>query len=145
MDQLLRDMLHLLHQEGVIEADTAIKKYAAPQDRDRIRIAATETGVVDWNDKYAAKAVVFLALLLILSRCDVLLCRHCQRRWQNSKADLGHGLVAFDAVANVLSHPRVDAALFWTTRWRYGGFGETNQAASAADALQVCLLGTVLA
>jgi hypothetical protein len=38
-------------QEGIIEADTAIQTFAAPQDRQRIRIAATETGVVDWQNK----------------------------------------------------------------------------------------------
>lgn len=38
-------------QQGVIEADIAIQLYAAPADRDRIRIAVTETGVVDWNGK----------------------------------------------------------------------------------------------
>lgn len=58
------------------------------------------------------------------------------RRWQNSQADLGHGLVAFDTMASALSHPRVDAALFWTTRWRFGGFSATNAAGSVADALQ---------
>ncbi len=38
-------------QQGVIEADLAISIYAAPEDRDRIRIAVTETGVVDWRNK----------------------------------------------------------------------------------------------
>jgi hypothetical protein len=38
-------------QQGVIEADIAISTFAAPVDRDRIRIAVTETGVVDWDGK----------------------------------------------------------------------------------------------
>ena len=38
-------------QEGVIEADIAIQLFAAPQDRQRLRIAVTETGVIDWLDK----------------------------------------------------------------------------------------------
>ena len=38
-------------QQGVIEADTAINTFAAPEDRERIRIAVTETGVIDWRDK----------------------------------------------------------------------------------------------
>lgn len=47
---------HLLHpglglQQGVIEADIAINTFAAPRDRSRIRIAVTETGVIDWRDK----------------------------------------------------------------------------------------------
>lgn len=89
----------------------------------------------------AKAAVVFGPALESLVKSKCLLFGDCLCRWQNSKADLGHGLVAFDAVANLLSHPRVDAALFWTTRWRFGGFGATNQAASAADALQVLFLG----
>ena len=38
-------------QQGVIEADIAINTFAAPEDRERIRIAVTETGVIDWRDK----------------------------------------------------------------------------------------------
>ena len=38
-------------QQGVIEADTAINTFAAPEDRERIHIAVTETGVIDWRDK----------------------------------------------------------------------------------------------
>ena len=38
-------------QQGVIEADIAINTFAAPEDRERIRIAVTETGVIDWSDK----------------------------------------------------------------------------------------------
>ena len=58
-------------------------------------------------------------------------------RWQNGQADLGHALVAFDVMANTLSHPRVDVAHFWTTRWRFGGFSPSNNQGSVADALQV--------
>lgn len=58
-------------------------------------------------------------------------------RWDNSQADLGHALVAFDIMANALSHPRVDVAHFWTTRWRFGGFAPTNNPGSVADALNV--------
>ena len=50
---------------------------------------------------------------------------------------MGHALVAFDVMANVLSHPRVDVAHFWTTRWRFGGFAPSNNEGSAADALWV--------
>ena len=38
-------------QQGVIEADLAISTYAALEDRERLRIAVTETGVIDWRDK----------------------------------------------------------------------------------------------
>ena len=62
---------------------------------------------------------------------------HISFRWQNGQADLGHALVAFDILANVLSHPRVDVAHFWTTRWRFGGFAPSNNEGSAADALWV--------
>ena len=58
-------------------------------------------------------------------------------RWSNAQADLGHALVAFDVMANALSHPRVDVAHFWTTRWRFGGFAPTNNPGSCADALNV--------
>lgn len=40
-------------------------------------------------------------------------------------------------MANALSHPRVDVAHFWTTRWRFGGFAPTNNPGSVADALNV--------
>ena len=43
--------LAMLLQQGVIEADIAINTFAAPEDRERIRIAVTETGVIDWRDK----------------------------------------------------------------------------------------------
>ena len=59
-------------------------------------------------------------------------------RWQNGQSDLGHALVAFDVMANTLSHPRVDVAHFWTTRWRFGGFSPSNNKGSVADALWVC-------
>ena len=68
---------------------------------------------------------------------DLHLIMHTSCRWQNGQADLGHALVAFDIMANVLSHPRVDVAHFWTTRWRFGGFAPSNNEASAADALWV--------
>lgn len=58
-------------------------------------------------------------------------------RWQNGQADLGHALVAFDVMANALSHPRVDVAHFWTTRWRFGGFSPSNNQGSVADTLWV--------
>lgn len=62
-------------------------------------------------------------------------CLFC--RWQNERADLGHALVALDVMANILSHPKVDVAHFWTTRWRFGGFAPSNNPGSAADALEV--------
>lgn len=58
-------------------------------------------------------------------------------RWQNEQADLGHAIVAVDVMANTLSHPKVDVAHFWTTRWRFGGFAPSNTPGSAADALEV--------
>ena len=58
-------------------------------------------------------------------------------RWQNEQADLGHAIVAVDVMANILSHPKVDVAHFWTTRWRFGGFAPSNTPGSAADALEV--------
>ncbi len=68
-------------------------------------------------------------------------CRNAQSgllcRWQNEQADLGHAIVALDVMANILSHPKVDVALFWTSRWRYGGFAPSNNPGSVADALEV--------
>lgn len=73
--------------------------------------------------------------------CTMLDCRESWAcvlvRWQNGQADVGHALVAFDSMATVLSHPRVDVAHFWTTRWRYGGFAESNNPGSVADTLNV--------
>ena len=48
---LLQTIYLMSPQQGVIEADIAINTFAAPEDRERIRIAVTETGVIDWRDK----------------------------------------------------------------------------------------------
>ena len=55
-------------QQGVIEADLAINTYAAPEDRERIRIAVTETGVIDWRNKYFTSS----ACLHGAQHCDVM-------------------------------------------------------------------------
>ena len=88
------------------------------------------------KDERVCKAQYLLCALVptFIHCCDLFLCR-----WSNTQADLGHALVAFDIMANALSHPRVDVAHFWTTRWRYGGFAPTNNPGSVADALNVSL------
>eukprot|EP00884_Botryococcus_braunii_P018644 jgi/Botrbrau1/5463/Bobra.27_1s0014.1 len=73
-------------QNDVQEINGAIETWASVSDKDRLRIAVTEFGVLDF-----------------------------QGVWQNARADLGHALVNFDLLATLLSHPRVDSALFWNT------------------------------
>lgn len=54
--------------------------------------------------------------------------------WPGQIATLGHAIATFDIMAQLLSHPLVDVAHVWTTRWRTGY--PTIIPASSTDALQ---------
>ncbi|KAK9834900.1 hypothetical protein WJX81_007315 [Elliptochloris bilobata] len=83
-----------------------IQKWAAASDVSRIRLAFTEVGAIDWGGK-----------------------------WGNYPASLGMGICVFDIMAQLLSHPLVDDAHVWTTRWRTGS-PSPAQKAGYFDALQ---------
>jgi len=68
----------------------AIRQYAPPASRDRLRIAITEMNVGDFAKD--------------------------GKGWANVN-DLGHALVLADLVGSELLNPRVDQALVWCTRW----------------------------
>ncbi|KAK9835997.1 hypothetical protein WJX81_004851 [Elliptochloris bilobata] len=72
----------------VASVAAAVERYAPEKDRARLRLAVTETGVYDYGFK-----------------------------WQNWQADTGHALVLFDLLGSILSQPRVDAAIHWTSHW----------------------------
>jgi len=65
----------------------AIEENAPPDERDRIRVAVTETNVITWNGP-----------------------------WPNTN-DLGHALVLFDLLGTQLTKPRNLFSLVWNTRW----------------------------
>jgi len=67
----------------------AIRQFAAPGDRDRLRVAATEFNAADWSRS---------------------------NPWPNDN-DLGHALVLTEMIGDYLANPRVLAALLWNTRW----------------------------
>eukprot|EP00884_Botryococcus_braunii_P003063 jgi/Botrbrau1/12758/Bobra.67_1s0117.1 len=79
------------------EANWAIDNWAAPGRRDRIGIAVTETAPIDyghppWDPQRGP-------------------------RWPWQPATLGHALVLLDQMASLLMLPRVQAVMFWNTRW----------------------------
>jgi len=68
-------------------AEDALDTYAAPADRARIRIAATEINSMDWTGE-----------------------------WPHANT-LGHAIVLFDIIGELLQEPRVEFSQVWTTRW----------------------------
>ena len=56
-------------------------------------------------------------------------------KWGAYPATLGMGLCTFDILAQIISHPLVDDAMIWTTRWRTGP-PQSTQMAGNYDALQ---------
>ena len=73
----------------IVEAMEATRTYAPDADRRRLRIAVTEANVGDWSPIFA---------------------------WANDN-DLGHALVMFDLLGQLLSVPEIDMVHLWTTRW----------------------------
>jgi alpha-L-arabinofuranosidase len=68
-------------------AENALDAYAAPADRTRIRIAATEINSADWTGE-----------------------------WPHVNT-LGHAIVLFDVIGELLRDPRVEYSQVWNTRW----------------------------
>jgi hypothetical protein len=68
-------------------AQNAINSYAPAVDRQRLRIAVTETNSADWSGK-----------------------------WPHVN-DLGHALALFDIFGAHLRHPSVEFTQLWNTRW----------------------------
>lgn len=75
--------------DPIADAIEAINTYAPVHDRNRLRIAVTETNVGDWSPIFT---------------------------WENHN-DLGHALVLFDLFGQLLSIPEIDFIHFWATRW----------------------------
>ncbi|WP_347159338.1 hypothetical protein [Pontibacter chitinilyticus] len=75
--------------QDVKTASAAIDKYVVnATDRARIKVIATEFNTIDWSDT----------------------------GWLNQN-DVGHGLVAFDMLGQLLKQPKLDLAFFWNTRY----------------------------
>ncbi|WP_242918665.1 hypothetical protein [Pontibacter liquoris] len=73
----------------VSTASNAITKYVAnATDRARIKVIATEYNTIDWGEN----------------------------GWLN-RNDVGHALVAFDMLGQLLKMPQLDLAFFWNTRY----------------------------
>jgi hypothetical protein len=68
-------------------AENALQAYAAPGDRERIRIAATEINSADWTGE-----------------------------WPHVNT-LGHAIVLFDTIGELLRDRRVEFSAVWNTRW----------------------------
>jgi alpha-L-arabinofuranosidase len=66
----------------------ALHAWSPPRDADRIRVRVTEINAADWSDG----------------------------GWPNVN-NLGHAVVLFDQIGGLLTHPAVEAAQVWTTRW----------------------------
>lgn len=71
----------------VTNAINAINSYAPPADKSRIKVITTEFSSKDWANG-----------------------------WQDAN-DLGHALASFEILGQHLKNPKVEAALFWNTRW----------------------------
>jgi len=73
---------------GIRRTREVIAKWAAAGDRDRIRVALTEYGAIDYE----------------------------KGSWANV-TDLGHALVLADMIGRYLAEPDLDFATMWNTRW----------------------------
>ena len=78
--------------EAVDAAVETLERFCSPADARRIRIAITEMSSVDW-----------------LGHPENLGWKHVNT--------LGHALVLVDMIGRYRSHPRLDYALLWNTRW----------------------------
>ena len=68
-------------------AEHVLQTHAAPADRERISIAATEINSADWTGKWPPVNT------------------------------LGHAIVLFDTIGELLQDPRVEFSEVWNTRW----------------------------
>ena len=69
-------------------AISAIEKFAPSTDANRLEVIVSETNVIDWS----------------------------KRGWEN-RNDLGHALVLFQMIGDVLLEKKVPFFQYWTTRW----------------------------
>ncbi len=91
--------------------ENALRTQASPADAERIRFLLTETNSADWMG------------------------HPLNTGWSNASS-FGHGLVLVDILARSATHPRMDAALVWNTRWmNNAGTPELWDAADANDSL----------
>lgn len=79
------------------------------------------------------------ALLALLLCCSGLLVN--AGLWPTYPCTLGMGIATFDIMAQILSHPLVDVAHVWTTRWKTGTPNPWGSA-SSEDSLTVRAPGT---
>lgn len=73
--------------EPTITAVNALNKYATQEQRNRWKMIVAEFGTIDWFNN-----------------------------WKGIN-DMGHAIVMFDMIGQLLSLPDVDFACFWNTRW----------------------------
>ena len=74
------------------------------------------------------------ALLALLLCCSGLLVN--AGLWPTYPCTVGMGIATFDIMAQILSHPLVDVAHVWTTRWKTGTPNPWGSA-SSEDSLTV--------
>lgn len=84
----------------------ALQAWSPPRDVDRIRLRVTELNAADWSDG----------------------------GWPNVN-NLGHAVVLFDQIGALLTHPAVEAAQVWTTRWTNAATTELWNTLDPANAL----------
>jgi alpha-L-arabinofuranosidase len=83
-------------------AINSVNSYAPAEHRGRLKVISTEYGAMDWSGT-----------------------------WPDNN-DLGHALVSFEMLGDHLINPRVEAAIFWNTRW----INNTSKVSDIADALR---------
>jgi len=79
---------------GALEA---LRRWATPADRNRIRLLITEANAADWSSTQGTKD-----------------------GWP-MVGDLGHAVVLFDMLGSALLNPALDAFMVWNTRWINNG------------------------
>ena len=88
-------------EDTIGDVETALKAIdhdAPPTDRGRLRVIVSETNSKDYSPG----------------------------GWPGTNT-LGHTLVTFDTLGRVMAHPRVLAAMVWTTRWMNDGEAKISQ------------------
>lgn len=89
------------HEDTIKDAEnavTAADTYAAPADRGRLKVVVAETNSKDYSDG----------------------------GWPGTNT-LGHALVTFDTLGQLMTQPRILAAMVWTSRWMDDSEAERSQ------------------
>lgn len=107
------------HEDTIKDAETALKAadaYAAPADRGQLKVVVAETNSKDYSEN----------------------------GWPGANT-LGHALVSFDTLGRLMTQPRIQAAMVWTSRWMDDSEAERSQWYALGPANELLPTGRAIA